>query len=381
MNLSFPHREALVVRNHELRVIRRLSGNPDVKVRAGERVAHDQVIARTDPTASAVKLPIADQLGVAPQEVARCLMRPVGSSFATGEALARSRKGLRNVVVAAPVGGVLLSVDPVTGVGLLAPGNGGEVKALVGGDVEFVDGRHAISIRTVGSRLLGIVGFGDAVGGQIRVIAGQPREDLPPGKVTPDLGGKIVVAGSWVSAAALKRLLDVRAVAVVSGGIVEREIAGGLGLHAEDRLAPWRLGSSDRVIGEHLPPGISVMATEGFGPLPMHPDAFALLKEAEGREAVLFPSTRVTGELMRPELIVCDGVEALDDDGLTSHAAFVAGAPVRLTDQGSLGTIGTLAGGPRRSRSGDGLVFDVVDVDIEGSAGRTVPIADVEIVA
>jgi hypothetical protein len=123
------------------------------------------------------------------------------------------------------------------------------------------------------------------------------------------------------------------------------------------------------------------MATEGFGPLPMHPDAFALLKEAEGREAVLFPSTRVTGELMRPELIVCDGVEALDDDGLTSHAAFVAGAPVRLTDQGSLGTIGTLAGGPRRSRSGDGLVFDVVDVDIEGSAGRTVPIADVEIVA
>ncbi|MEA2530349.1 MAG: hypothetical protein QOG89_1993, partial [Thermomicrobiales bacterium] len=38
MNLSYPHREALVVRNHELRVIRRLTGNPDIRVRAGERV-------------------------------------------------------------------------------------------------------------------------------------------------------------------------------------------------------------------------------------------------------------------------------------------------------------------------------------------------------
>jgi hypothetical protein len=269
----------------------------------------------------------------------------------------------------------------VTGVGLLAPGSGGEVKALVAGDVEFVDGRHAISIRTVGSRVLGIVGFGDAVASQARVVVGQPSEELQPGKVSPDLAGKIVVAGSWVSAAALRKLLEVRAAAVVSGGIVEREIAGGLGLQAEDRLAPWRLGAGDRALGEFLPPGISVVATEGFGPLPMHPDAFALLKEADGREAVLLPFTRVTGDLMRPELIVCDDVTALDDDGLTSHATFVAGARVRLVDQASLGKTGTIVGGPRRSRSGDGLVFDVVDVEIAGGANRTVPIANVEIVA
>src|SRR6266508_1258545 len=100
MNLCYPHREALVVRNHELRVIRRLSGNPDVRARAGERIAADHTIARTDPASAAVKIPVADQLGVAPQEAAKCLMRPVGSSFAAGEAMARARKGLRNVVVA-----------------------------------------------------------------------------------------------------------------------------------------------------------------------------------------------------------------------------------------------------------------------------------------
>jgi hypothetical protein len=381
MNLSFPHREALVVRNHELRVIRRLSGNPDVKTRAGERISADHILARTDPAASAVKLPIADQLGVAPQDVTKCLMRPVGSTFSAGEALARSRKGLRNVVVAAPVGGVLLAIDHVTGVASLAPGNGGEVRALVAGDVEFVDGRETISIRTVGGRLLGIVGFGDAVSGPLHVLTNQSHDEVQPGKIGSDATGKIVVAGSSASAAVLRKLGEVRAVGLVCGGLVERELAGGFGLQVEDRLAPWRLGAGDRSIGEHLPPTVSVMATEGFGSLTMHPDAFSLLKEADGRQAVLFPFTRVTGALMRPELILPDDPAALDDDGLTSHAAFVEGVRVRLVDQTSLGKTGTLLGGPRRSRSGDGFVFDVVDVEVPGGTRRTVPIANVEIVA
>jgi hypothetical protein len=381
MNLSYPHREALVVRNHELRVIRRLTGNPDVKVRAGERIGADHTVARTDPAANAIKIPVADQLGVGPQEAVRSLMRPVGSTFAAGEALARARKGLRNVVVAAPVGGVLLSMDAATGVAAMAPSGGGEIKALVAGDVEFVDGRSAVSIRTVGSRLLGVIGIGSAVSGPVRVVAENASEELPSSKVTPDLAGTIVVVGSWLGAAALRRLVEVRALAVVSGGLVEREVAAGLGIQAEDRLAPWRVMPGDRAVGDGLPAAISLMATEGFGPLSMHPDALAFVKESEGRTAVLFPSTRVTGELMRPELIVPDDPAALDDDGQTSHAAFVEGARVRLTDQAALGRAGTVVGVPRRARRGDGYVFDVVDVQLSGTLRVTVPIANVEIVA
>jgi len=381
MNLSYRHREAVVVRNHELRVIRRLSGNPDVKARAGERVSADQVLARTDASTAAIKLPIADQLGVAPHDVTKCLMRPVGSSFSAGEALARTRKGLRNMVFAAPVGGVLDAVDPVTGVGSLAPGSGGEVKALVAGDIEFVDGRQAISIRTVGSRLIGVAGFGDAVSGPLRVLTSQPNEEIQAGKLPADLAGTIAVVGSWVNTAVLKKLIEARVAGLVCGGLVEREIASAFGLQVEDRLAPWRLGAGDRALGENLPPTISVMATEGFGPLTMHPDAFALLKEVEGHHAVIFPLTRVTGELMRPELIIPDDPAALDDDGQASQATFVSGAHVRLVDQAMLGKLGTLTGNPRRSRSGDGLVFDVVDVALAVGAPRPVPIANVEIVA
>ena len=102
MNLNFPQREAVVVRDHELRVTRRFPSEGQIKVRSGERVAADSLLGKTDPMAAAVRVAVADQLAVAPKEVARCLLRPVGSSFSAGEPLARTRRGLRNAVLAAP---------------------------------------------------------------------------------------------------------------------------------------------------------------------------------------------------------------------------------------------------------------------------------------
>ncbi len=380
MNLSYPHREALVVRNHELRVIRRLAGNPEIKVRAGERIGPDHVIARTDPKVAAIKIPVADQLGVGPRDASKFLMRPVGSTFGAGEALARARRGLRSTVVTTPVGGVLLALDAATGVASIAPGAGGEVRSFIAGDVEYVDGHQAVSIRTVGSRLLGIVGLGAPTRGPIRVIVSRPDEEVGVTRITADLAGKIAVGGSWAGAAALKRLVAVGALGLITGGFVEREIAASLGIPADDRLAPWRLAPGDEAIGANLSPGLALMATEGFGALPMHPEAFALLTECNGQEAVLLPATRVTGFLARPELIVAEAA-ALDSDGQTSQAAFTAGARVRLTDQAQLGKIGTIAGAPRRSRRGDGNLVDVVDVELAGGGRCPVPLANLEIIA
>jgi hypothetical protein len=162
--------------------------------------------------------------------------------------------------------------------------------------------------------------------------------------------------------------------------MVEREIALSLGLQTDDRLAPWRLNPGDRALGENLAGGIALMATEGFGHLSMHADAFAHFKEVEGQAAVLFPATNVTGDLTRPEVIVPDP-DALDDDGEISHAAFVAGAHIRLTDHANLGKIATVGHGPRRARFADGLMLDVVDVELPSGSKRAVPIANVEIVA
>jgi len=178
MNENFPNREPVIVRDLELHIIRRLPANAEVKVRAGERISADHVIARTDPRNLAVRISLADQLGVLPQDTQKHLLRPVGSTFKAGEAIAKNRKGLRNTVVASPMNGTLMSIDPETGVGMLAPGSGGDIRALVAGDVEYVDGRQTVAIRSVGSRIFGVAGLGPSIEGVLTVPVAGPGDEL-----------------------------------------------------------------------------------------------------------------------------------------------------------------------------------------------------------
>jgi hypothetical protein len=380
MNLNFPNRDALMTRDSELHVTRRLPGGGDIKVRAGERITADHVIAKTDARSLAIRISIADQLGVGPADAAKHLLRPVGSSFAAGEAMAKTRKGLKNVVVACPVAGTLLSLDAETGIGLLAPGGGGEVRALVGGDVAYVDGKQTVSLRTVGSRLYGIVGIGQPVRGVLRVAVTGPGEELATGAVNADMKGQIVVGGSFASAQTLRKLMDVGALGVVTGGFVDREIATCLGVPADDRLAPWRIGPRDVGIADSMMANIGLMATEGFGRLPISPQAFAFLRELEGREVVLLTATRVTGHLSRPQLIAVNE-EALDDEAPHAVATLEIGTAVRIVEPTQLGTSGSVSAMPRRVRRGDGQMVDVVGVTGPDGREREVALANVEIVA
>jgi hypothetical protein len=129
-------------------------------------------------------------------------------------------------------------------------------------------------------------------------------------------------------------LIEVKAAALVTGGLSDRDALTSTGVAAEDRLAPWRLGLGDKSIGEKINPGIAIMATEGFGQLPIHSEAWALLKELEGQEAVLFTATRVVGCLGRPSLIVVNE-DMLDEDASGDGAIFSKGTKARLVHQNS----------------------------------------------
>ena len=380
MNLNFPNRDALMTRDSELHITRRLPGGAEVKVRAGERITADHVIAKTDARSLAIRISIADQLGVGPADAAKHLLRPVGSSFAAGEAMAKTRKGLKNVVVACPVAGTLLSLDAENGIGLLAPGGGGEVRALVGGDVAYVDGKQTISLRTVGSRLYGIVGIGQAARGVLKVAVAGPGEELVVSAITPDMRGQIVVGGAFAGAQTLRKLMDVGAVGVITGGFVDREIAACLGVPADDRLAPWRLGPRDVGIADSMMANIGLMATEGFGRLPISAEAFAFLKALEGREVVLLTSTRVTGHLARPQLIAVNE-DALDEEAPRAVAKLEVGTRVRIVEPTQLGAAGSVSTMPSRIRRGDGQMVDVVGVTGSDGRDREVALANIEIVA
>lgn len=380
MNENFPNREAVIVRDRELHVVRRLPSNADVKVRAGERISGDHVIAKTDPKNLAVRIAIADQLGVAPADVPKHMIKQVGSTFAAGEAMAKTRKGLRNSVVASPQAGTLLSIDPDTGVGILAPGSGGDVRALVSGDVEYVEGRQSIAIRTVGSRLFGIVGIGPSVSGQLRIAVTSPGEELSTKSISSDMSGQIVVGGTHASASAMRRLMEVGAAGLVVGGMVEREIAACLGIPAEDRLAPWRVGPSDVGIGDGLMSNLSIMATEGFGALPINGDVFAFLKHLEGQKVSLLTTTRVNGHLSRPQLLAVNE-EMLDEDAPGDPMTLTEMSKVRITDQESLGLSGVVAERPKRLRKGDGILVEIMSVTTTDGKTRTVATNNTEVLA
>ena len=380
MNENFPNREAVIVKDQELHVVRRLPANAEVRVRPGERISSDHVIARTDPKNLAVRISIADQLGIAPAEVPKHMLRQVGSAFAAGEAMAKTRKGLRNTIVAAPMSGTLLAIDSDTGVGLLAPGSGGDIRALVAGDVEYIEANQSVAIRTVGSRLLGIVGIGPSVEGPLRVAVNSPGEELIASSISPDMSGQIVVGGSFAGAAALRRLIEVGAVGLIVGGMVEREVSACLGIPAEDRLSAWRVGPNDIGIGDNLMSNLALVATEGFGVLPMSGDAFAFLKHHAGRQISLITATRVTGFLARPQIVAIN-VDSLDEDAPAEGMSITDKTRVRLVDQAGLGMIGTIAELPKRSRRADGVMIDVMSIALSDGKTRTVAKNNVEILA
>jgi hypothetical protein len=349
-------------------------------VRAGERISADHVIARTDPRNLAVRISIADQLGIAPADVPKHMLRQVGSAFAAGEAMAKTRKGLRNTIVAAPMSGTLLSIDSDTGIGLLAPGTGGDIRALVAGDIEYVDGHQSVAIRTVGSRLFGAVGIGPSVEGVLRVAVKSPGEELAAGAVSADMSGQIVVGGSFAGAATMRRLMEVGVAGLIVGGMVEREVSACLGIPAEDRLSSWRVGPNDVGIGDHLMSNLALVATEGFGALPISADAFSFLKHFEGKKISLLTATRVTGFLSRPQVVVVS-LDALDEEAPAQPISLSDKTRVRLVDQACLGMTGTIAELPKRSRRADGVMIDVLTVATSDGKSRTVAANNVEIIA
>jgi hypothetical protein len=123
---------------------------------------------------------------------------------------------------------------------------------------------------------------------------------------------------------------------------------------------------------------LAIVATEGFGRLPMNPLAFELLGELHGQRAVLLTATRIVGSMSRPELIVPHEDE-LEYDAATGRATLVPGVPVRLVDQANLGRTGVAASGPRRERFGEGVSAMAVDVDFQNGVRALVRSENVEI--
>lgn len=380
INVHYPEPAPVVSRDCELLVHYRFPSGSEVKVRKGEHLTPDRLIAVRDPATAAVRVPVAEQLGVAPSYAARCLSVSIGSTVAVGETLGKHRRGLRNLAVQSPVAGTLLGLDSKTGTALIAPAGAGEIRARMPGEVDSVQGKEGLFIRTVGTRIQGIVGLGEPATGPTRFAVERADELLGVEKVNASLSGAIVIGGRTAGAQAIRRLIEVGAAGLIVGGLSERDLAEAFGWQLEDRLAPWRARSGETAIGGGLPVPLSVVATEGFGSLPMSPAIFEALRALRERSAVLLPRTSLEGAGSRPELIAADA-DAVERDAPPPTLECIPGTTARLSDQAHLGQQVVVASEPRYKHLGDGSTELVIEVDLTDGGRRTVRTANLEVIA
>lgn len=356
-----------------LRFERRLPLQGEVVVKAGDRVAWDQVVARTDLPGRVEMVNLANKLGVEPSELPQRLFKKVGDSIEKGEVLAKS-KGLFGYFQSpfrSPITGTLESISTATGqVILRSPPRPISMSAYVDGIVEHVESGQGVTIKTFGSLIQGIFGLGGETSGNLECIANQADQLLDEHAIVPGHEGKVLVMGRIVTASMVRKAAQTGVSALIAGGIDDadvRELLGydlGVAITGNERL------------------GVTLIVTEGFGALPIASKTFGLLKERAGSRASVSGATQIRAGVIRPEIIVTD----LDSDwekqaSEPPELELAIDAPVRLIREPYFGRLAKVVGLPvQPEQIPSGAKVRVAQVELSDGSRFTVPRANLELI-
>jgi hypothetical protein len=317
---------------------RMLSLPGNVLVTTGEVVRANQAVARAELPGKVYPLNLANQLGVAPDEIQEYLIKKAGDPVQKDEILAENKPLIKwlKTEVRSPVTGVVESASTVTGQVLLRePPRVLELLAYVDGRIVEVIPQQGVVVETDCSLVQGIFGIGGETRGEIVIAVKSPDEALTPRHLTADMKGKVVVGGSFVSSDALARAKEVGVAGLVIGGIHDKDLRALLG---------YDLGVA--ITGTEQV-GFTLILTEGFGAIPMAGKTFALLSAHAGQPASISGATQIRAGVIRPEIIIPKSVA----DG---HGAAIGpqregiriGDQVRIIRDPLFGKIGEVASLP-----------------------------------
>ncbi len=303
--------------------VRRLPLLGDVLVKKGDKVTPDVIVARTELPGEPHTVNVANILGIEPEDIQHFMVKKVGDSVKKGEAIALYKAffGLINRPAPSKVEGVIELVSDVTGqVTIREPNIPVEIDAYIEGVVKDVLEREGVTVECTGAFIQGIFGVGGETTGQVKVVVDSPDDILEADLIKPEHKGKVVVGGSLVTGAALKRASEVGVAGVVAGGIIDKDLVDYLG---------YDIGVA---ITGHEDINITVIVTEGFGRIRMADKTYNLLKELDGEQVSMNGATQIRAGVMRPE-IIAPGHKPQHAAELTEEAAsegLVAGTPIRV---------------------------------------------------
>jgi hypothetical protein len=197
--MAHSYTPGLTVTDHTTVRRRRMLSLPGtVLVATGETVLANQAVARAELPGKVYPLNLANQLGVAPDEIQEYLIKKAGDPVQKDEILAENKpliKWLKTEVLS-PVTGAVESVSTVTGQVLLRePPRVLELLAYVDGRIVEVIPHQGVVVETDCSLVQGIFGIGGETRGEILIVVTSPDEVLTPRHLTADMKAR-----SWWAA-------------------------------------------------------------------------------------------------------------------------------------------------------------------------------------
>lgn len=260
--------------NKVLRIWRTLPGKGKINVSVGEEVSPSDIIGTCEVSSGFRIINLSHSLSIQPKDIEKYLKKQIGQRIYKGELLAfkeGSFFGGKKIVIA-PSDSTLDFINTKTGeVRMSIFPKKISLPAGVFGIVDGIDhAKSRVFIKTLSSRIYGILGTGRSREGILHVV-GKREEMVSASKITPDMSDAILLGGSLISKEVISQAISGGASGIITGG-----------LNGEDykSIAGGKISFPKKMETDI---GITIIATEGFGSIPVGWDVYELLLNYNGK--------------------------------------------------------------------------------------------------
>lgn len=304
-----------------------------VMVKVGQKVTASDVVARAEIPGKVHTVNIVNKLSIEAGETKRFMKKKETEVVKKDEVIAENNPMIKwfKTQVTSPIDGTIESVSDVTGQVLLRePPKPLNLLAYIDGTVVEVIEREGVVIECPAAFAQGIFGIGGETSGVIEQVSKAPDADLTPAEITSAHAGKILIGGRHASMPVIRRAIEVKAAAIVVGGIHDKDLREILGKD----LGVAITGT------ENI--GLTLIITEGFGSIPMARKTFDLLVGKKGRKASCSGATQIRAGVIRPEIVIPADKAGGPGGPEGEKQGMKPGDPVRIIREPMFGRLGAI---------------------------------------
>jgi predicted transcriptional regulator len=344
-----------------------------VLVKKGDKVKAEDLVAETLLPGKVVPFNIANKLGTTANLVSQFLKIKAGDKITKGDVIAETKGffGLFKTVVKAPIDGEVENISKITGQMLLRePRIPVQVKAFIDGIVVEVIPEEGVIVENKSAYIQGIFGIGGERFGEIKMLVDSLEQSLDVKMIDDSCKDKIIVCGTMVTYAVIKKAQEVGVSGIITGGIDDRDLK---------QLLGYNIGVA---ITGHEEVGLTIVVTEGFGKIDMAKKTYGLLKQFDGHKASIHGITQIRAGVMRPEIII---PIKFKEEELTEPEARMSmleiGTTIRVIRQPNFGVIGKVTGLPEQlTKVESETLVRILEAELENGEKVTIPRANVEVI-